>query len=283
MVISINWEFIRQVGYFNYLLRSFIRQFYKRILKKDLKMKLPTGNIYSVAPSDSSAAEVFITRASVDWGSEAVLYKYLSNTNGIFIDIGAHTGYYSLYMAPAVKQVIAFEPDEMSFNMLQANLSGAKATIFNCAVSNKTGIFRLRVAAGGYSFISEDDTHITTKNQETINVVRVDDYYMNRFDDPVAGIKIDIDGTDLDALEGCVRLIERDRPIILTELSSREDDRLLQMCGHLDYLVFAFVKNMRSNIFKAIHQENIHIERFKMLFLVPGEKQANLLNVVQLQ
>ncbi len=242
-------------------------------------MKLPTGNIYSVAPWDSSAAEVFITRANVDWGSEAVLYKYLSNTNGTFIDIGAHTGYYSLYMAPAVKRGIAFEPDEMSFNALQANLSDSKVTIFNCAVSNKTGKFCLRVVGAGYSFISEDDTHITIKNQETINVVRVDDY-MDKFDNPVAGIKIDIDGTDLDALEGCTRLIERDRPIILTELSSREDDRLLQMCGHLDYFVFAFVKKGKSNIFKAIHQENIHIEDFKMLFLVPGEKQANLLNLV---
>ena len=245
-------------------------------------MKLPTGNTYSVAPWDPSAAEVFITRANADWGSEAILYKYLNNTNGTFIDIGAHTGYYSLYMAPAVKRVIAFEPDEMSFNALQANLSGAKATIFNCAVSNKTEKFRLRVAEAGYSFISEEDTHITTKNQETINVVRVDEY-MDRFDDPVAGIKIDIDGTDLDALEGCSRLIERDRPIILTELSSREGDRLLYICDRLDYLVFAFVKDMRSNIFKAIHQENIHIENFKMLFLVPGEKQANLLNLVQLQ
>ncbi len=282
MTISINWKFVREVGYINFLFRSFIRQFYKRILKKDLKMKLPTGKMYSVAPWDHAAAEVFITRANADWGSETILYKYLSNTNGTFIDIGAHTGYYSLYMAPAVKQVIAFEPDKMSFNALQANLSGVKATIFNCAVSNKSGIFCLRVAGRGYSFISDDDTQMTTKNQENINVVRMDEY-MDRFNDPVAGIKIDIDGTDLDAIEGCARLIERDRPIILTELSSREGDRLLYMCDRLDYLVFAFVKNMRSNIFKAIHQENIHIEKFKMLFLVPGEKQADLLHLIQSQ
>lgn len=143
--------------------------------------------------------------------------------------------------------------------------------------------FILRVAGSGYSFISKDDTHMTTINQETINVVRLDDYYMDRFDDPVAGIKIDIDGTDLDALEGCARLIERDRPIILTEFSSREGDRLIQICNRLDYLIFGFVKKGRSNIFKAIHQENIHIEYFKMLFLVPGEKQTDLLNLAQLQ
>ena len=279
MTISINWKFVREVGYVNFLFRSFIRQFYKRILKKDLKMRLPTGNIYSVAPWDPSASEVFITRANVDWGSEAILYKYLSNTNGIFIDIGAHTGYYSLYMAPAVEQVIAFEPDMMSFNALQDNLSGVKATIFNCAVSNKSGVFCLKVAGRGYSFISDDDIQMTIKNQETINVVRVDEY-MYRFNDPVAGIKIDIDGTDLDALEGCAYVIERDRPIILTELSSREGNRLLYMCNNMDYLVFAFVKNRKSNIFKAIHQENIHIENFKMLFMVPGEKQADLLNLV---
>ncbi len=281
MTISINWIFVREVGYVNFLFRSFIRQFYKRILKKDLKMKLPTGNIYSIAPWDPAAAEVFITHANADWGSEVILYKYLSNTNGTFIDIGAHTGYYSLYMAPAVKRVIAFEPDEMSFNALQASLSGTKATIFNCAVSNKSGKFCLRVAGRGFSFISEDDTHMITKNQETINVVKVDDY-IDRINDPVAGIKIDIDGTDLDALEGCACVIERDRPIILTELSSREGDRLLYMCNNMDYLVFAFVKKRKSNIFKAIHKENIYIENFKMLFLVPGEKQADLLNLIQL-
>ncbi len=44
-------------------------------------MKLPTGNTYSVAQWDPSAAVFFITRVNADWGPEAILYKYLSNTN----------------------------------------------------------------------------------------------------------------------------------------------------------------------------------------------------------
>jgi hypothetical protein len=60
--------------------------------------------------STTSPAKPFVTNADVDWGSEQLLFRLLSG-KGAFLDVGAHIGYYSLYMLPRVETVDAFEPD----------------------------------------------------------------------------------------------------------------------------------------------------------------------------
>jgi hypothetical protein len=48
-------------------------------------------------PLDRFASEAYITGADVDWESERLLFSLLGK-QGVFLDIGAHIGYYALYM-----------------------------------------------------------------------------------------------------------------------------------------------------------------------------------------
>ena len=70
----INLEFMQEVGYGQYFYRTFWRQFYKRILQQDNKIKLPNGNIMHLPKTSRFASEVFVTNCNVDWGSEPHSY-----------------------------------------------------------------------------------------------------------------------------------------------------------------------------------------------------------------
>ena len=134
-----NTPFIKEVGPLRWTCRTFIRQFYKRILRRDQQMRLPTGETITLPISDHSATETFITHANIDWGTEQLLFALLQR-RGIFLDIGAHIGYYSLYMLPRATEVYAFEPDPRVRQLLEANVSHQpKINVIPWAVGAKPG------------------------------------------------------------------------------------------------------------------------------------------------
>ena len=106
----VNIGFIKEVGPFRWVFRTVVRQFYKRIVKRDHTMRLPTGEWITLPVSNHFASEAFVTHGDVDWGSERLLEALLSR-KGVFLDVGAHIGYYSLYVLPRVLAVYSFEPD----------------------------------------------------------------------------------------------------------------------------------------------------------------------------
>jgi len=85
------------------------------------------------------ASEVFVTNCDIDWGSESLLADCLDST-GDFIDVGAHIGYYSLYMLPRVRSAHAFEPDPRVLPSLERNLGPYQNTkIVRAAVAEAPG------------------------------------------------------------------------------------------------------------------------------------------------
>lgn len=90
-------------------------------------------------PWSQSASEVIYTNANMDWGAEQLFVERL-NTDGTFIDVGAHVGYYSLYVAPRVGKIYAFEPDVQSFGALSQNL----AQCASCRAGKQSGLFKER-------------------------------------------------------------------------------------------------------------------------------------------
>src|SRR6185437_434806 len=115
-----NLDFIRQVGPLTWAFRYARRQFRKRVLRRDSHMRLPTGLKMLLPRDNPHATEVFVTGANVDDGSEALFSRFAS-TESDFLDIGANAGYYSMYLAPIVRRVYAFEPDPRNLPALSAN------------------------------------------------------------------------------------------------------------------------------------------------------------------
>src|SRR3954470_13187118 len=99
----LNWLFIKQVGLARWLVRTAVRQAYKRVLKRDLAMTLPTGSVFVIPPDSRIGSEVFVTGSDIDWGAEALFVSF-TNSMTDFIDVGANIGYYSVYLAPRVRR-----------------------------------------------------------------------------------------------------------------------------------------------------------------------------------
>jgi hypothetical protein len=81
----INWNFVREVGPFRWALRYGSLQFRKRILKRDSRLRLPTGLEIVLPRQSATSTEVYATNANVDWGAEAIFARF-SDPERDFLD-----------------------------------------------------------------------------------------------------------------------------------------------------------------------------------------------------
>jgi FkbM family methyltransferase len=271
MVMPINSEFVKEVGIVAWLRRTFVRQVSKRILGKDNTIILPTGLPMRLPRTSKFASEVFVTGANVDWGSEAIFANHL-DASGAVLDVGANIGYYSLYMLPRASAVHAFEPGPRPLAVLRSNLAGhLNAEVHALAVGK---------CAGRSSFILESNSEVShladpsahqNEERHEVDVTTIDGFVAEK-GLQITGIKIDVEGADLDVIEGAVRTLESQSPLVLTE--TKPDERLFGLIRPLGYKVFAFVKNPKTAQFRfreLVRESNLQT---KMLFLVPTRLHA---------
>jgi FkbM family methyltransferase len=255
------------VGPLRWAWRTAVRQYYKRIVKHDHDLQLPTGESMNLPIQDHFASEVFITNCDVDWGSEALLASLL-NRKGAFLDVGAHIGYYSLYMLPLVREVYSFEPDPRVCAMLEKNVGGkGNVLVIPWAVG---------AAKGRARFTLERDAEVShlsaegedAANQIVVEVVTIDEFVRSR-GLTVEAIKIDVEGHDAEVIQGALGVLREQQPLVLTE--ARPDARLFELALLVAYRVFAFVRHPRTRkkwMAELIADQAIPGET-KMLFLVP--------------
>ena len=278
MVMPINSEFVKEVGTFTWLRKTFVRQFSKRVLGKDNTLVLPTGLRMRLPKASKFASEVFITGANVDWGSEELFANHL-DASGVVLDVGANIGYYSLYMLPKAGAVHAFEPDPRAFADLRSNLAGhSNVHAHGTAVGKSTG---------KSSFILEPNSEVShlagssiQRGEETyeVDVTTIDQFVAER-DLRITGIKIDVEGADLDVIEGAVKTLVSQGPLVLTETTP--DERLFGLIRPHSYRVFAFVKHPNAAKFRLQEISREGTFRTKMLFLVPTRLQSTFESLVQ--
>jgi FkbM family methyltransferase len=263
---NMNITFIRETGVTKWLIRKSIREFSTRFLKRDNLLRLPTGLPIRLPRENLFSSDLFVTNCDMDWGAEGLLARHLER-DGIFLDVGAHMGYYTLYMLPLVKAVYAFEPDPRARAWLTKNLSPyPSASIVPVAVGARSG-------RATYVLSPDPETsHLGSDSVSDGKVIEVEvitvDEFVTRFDLRVTAIKIDVEGFDIDVVAGALQTIGKQAPLVLTE--AKPEDRLFKLISDLDYAVFAFTRNIKTRriLFEELHPHTA--AHTKMLFLVPG-------------
>ena len=136
------------------------------------------------------------------------------------VDIGAHIGFFSIYMAEKFKEVHAFEPEPDNFECLKLNIppdifvfsergirTVTKINLWNHGIAEKDMLGNMFNPAphntGAWQF--------SENSEGTARVMRLG---ANISPDL---IKIDVQGYEKRALLGCKEVIERDNPVILVE------------------------------------------------------------------
>ena len=180
----------------------------------------------------------------------------------IVADIGANTGYYSLFFSRYLSkdaEIFAFEPASSILDILEKNINVNNINnvhILDMACADKPGEVEFFVGQKHYqsSMLGEWAGNESTGKKVKVRSTSLDYFFSNdnqgKFPDL---IKMDIEGAGVYALKGCDKCITEKRPFMLIEShTSLEDDavgRVLQQYHYEAYRITnrKWVKNKNKD------------------------------------
>ena len=273
-----NMPFAKEVGYGRYFARRLLWKLNERLFRRTLMFPLATGRDFPLPPDNFFASDVFVTRGNVDWNSEYLLAKFLTSLEprGDFLDVGAHIGYYSALMSPIVRRCYSFEPDDRNMESLRLALGGCNnVEIIPKAVADSVGAAFLDVSA------ESSISHLAASGSNPVEGTTIDAFCSQHPGIQVSGVKVDIEGFDILAVEGATETAKTQRPIFLIEfgiVSGRPNspERLRRFLESAGYCLFAVCRSDSSFFhfeycFKQLDTSQLASELTKMLFLAPRE------------
>jgi len=135
--------------------------------------------------------------------------------NETFVDGGAHQGSASQEFITRTNgdfhEIIAFEPDKENLKQYEKNIKDTRATSYEYALADSSGIGMFH---SGFGFMSK----LSANGKEFVHVRRLDE-----FDLSPTFLKLHLEGGELSALRGAVRTIMRCRPIIAATVYHNSD------------------------------------------------------------
>jgi FkbM family methyltransferase len=150
------------------------------------------------------------------------------------IDVGAHIGFFTMQMAAAVGsegRVYAFEPLDANADLLEQSVAenafAGRVHVRRAAAGAASGTATLTFPAetlnsGGAYLLRDGTAALTGNRRKEVPVVALDALDLRR---PVRFIKMDVEGAEPQVLRGAASLLERDRPLILSELHPTQLER----------------------------------------------------------
>ena len=154
---------------------------------------------------------------------EVIIGSRISNKE-VFVDCGAFQGETAIAFVDFLKKhdicdyksIIEIEPDASNIKVMEERLKGYKNIEFV-----KAGVYDKN---GQLSFCSEQgsSSKISDSGDVSIDVISLDEYIKD--DVPVSFIKMDIEGSELKALYGAKRTIERNRPKLAICVYHKNED-----------------------------------------------------------
>ena len=158
-------------------------------------------------------------------------YNFCLNTRGgttffvesdeAFVDCGAYIGDTLLDFAEKghlPKKYYAFEPDSKLFALLQANVNkysrDIDLSLFCKGVSNCTASVAFEMGDSGGKIVD------STRTNYEVHVVPIDDV----IHEPVSLIKMDVEGSEYEALEGAALQIRENSPKLAISIYHKSDD-----------------------------------------------------------
>jgi len=116
---NMNTLYIKQLGILNFFYRILKLKFLRKVNKDKFIYKTILKKNYNIYNWDPFAAEVYMTQCFTDWGNEYLFLDSLKNRkNNVFLDIGCHSGYYTILFNDFFENLIGFEPSQKCFNIL---------------------------------------------------------------------------------------------------------------------------------------------------------------------
>src|SRR5260221_1130923 len=140
------------------------------------------------------------------------------------IDIGANIGLTALALSEICRhgKVTAIEPLPRTFDFLQTNIAACKnITAFNFALGSKAGSVTMQGASSNLSgsFVADQYQIEQGLFSTSVEVKTLDESFEQLSLDRLDFIKLDVEGFELEVLEGTRKVLEKQRPTVLLEMN----------------------------------------------------------------
>jgi FkbM family methyltransferase len=172
---------------------------------------------------------------------------------GVFYDIGANTGFFSLIAANIVGPkgaVYAFEPVPENADVLRRNATLNRfghLELFPVAVADKSGEAEIFVSEwdGGAALASSPVSSPDLCGSKRVTVVTLDEFIRARQLRIPSVIKIDVEGVELSVLHGMRETIKDHKPVLMCEIDDGKRDafqrRWLEMDDYIQKLGYTII------------------------------------------
>jgi FkbM family methyltransferase len=171
--------------------------------------------------SDYALLSCLLDSGELERGTRVLIQKYL-RPGDVYIDVGANIGIHTLAAARAMQgqgKIIAFEPFEPTMRMLEKSIwmnGFSSITEFHqAAVSNTTGKQKLFIGAtsGHHSLFVLEPSLNNAQDSVEVPLVRLDGVIASG--QRIDLMKIDVEGSELNVIEGGTSLIACNSDIAL--------------------------------------------------------------------
>lgn len=186
---------------------------------KSIHLRLPNELIAWIDPvKDQGVERTLYYTGTYEMGTLDIIDRFLPE-GGTFVDVGANIGLMSLFAALKAGEegsVIAFEPHRETHAIAQHNIEINNFENFITLIPKGVGAQKEErrlydnwsVNRGAASLVKGDDT----QKGEVIQIATLDQELEDRLVDV---LKIDVEGYELEALKGAVKLLQRPKPPVL--------------------------------------------------------------------
>lgn len=155
------------------------------------------------------------------------------------IDIGCRDGEYTRYLHKYFDHVYCF--DYRRRKLFNKNVDLSKISHFQCALGDRN---EERLVSGAGSLLSQS---VPRDQWVKIQIYTLDQFKFENID----YIKIDVDGFELQVLQGAINTIEKFSPILVLE-QENNDTRALEFCKELGYSIADWDDQHRNVIMRKL-------------------------------
>jgi FkbM family methyltransferase len=154
-------------------------------------------------------------------------------SGAVVADVGANVGFFTLIAARLVGpegHVYAIEPVPTNARALRRNIERnglPNCTVIEAGAGRETGRAKLLLARHpGGATLSERDTPPDLSGELEIEMIRLDDLLQSTHGQRLAFVKIDVEGFEVEVLEGMSQILACDAPDLLIEIDAPTEDAL---------------------------------------------------------
>ena len=222
-----------------------------------LRSRFNHPKLYDLGYSHKVALRPF-THASIRWKKQRLepgistlvskIAKELDSQNdqGWFFDVGANVGLYSWEVRKVSphRKILAFEPDPENIKLLEKTLNGANfenVEICKCALSNQLAeisFFQDTLTSATGCVAGKDKPWIEQYLKSSANEIRVKTETLDsvvRQDRTPSLIKIDVEGHEIEVLQGGRNTLSEAKPLLIIESFPPKQTTVLSLLDELGY------------------------------------------------